>query len=181
MSTNAPDPGRDDARHEGGRRGVVKSPEDMAAGLFLIVFAAILFYAGYELKFGQMRGIGPGLMPRVTAVLLGGFGLLLVVQSLIVHGSALQRWSIRGPFFIFGGVLLFALTIRGVDFGLFKFPALGLAVAGPLAVMFAAFADRDARPLEVIIYAACLTLACIGVFKFALRLPIPLAPWLVGY
>jgi hypothetical protein len=39
--------------------------------------------------------------------------------------------SVRGPFFVLGSVLLFALTIRGVDFGLFKFPALGLIVAGP--------------------------------------------------
>ena len=176
MPTDAPEPGGDDAR-----RGAVKSPEDMAAGLFLLLFAVILFAAGWELKFGQLRGIGPGLMPRVTAILLGAFGVLLVVQSFIAHGSTLQRWSIRGPFFILGSVLLFAATIRGVDFGVFKLPALGLAVAGPLAVIFSGLADNDTKWWEIILYALALTAGCIAVFKFLLRLPIPIAPWLLGY
>lgn len=176
MSTDAPEPGGDDAR-----RGVVKSPEDMAAGLFLLLFAVILFAGAWDLKFGQLRGIGPGLMPKVSSILLGAFGVLLFVMSLFTHGSSLQRWSIRGPFFILGSVLIFALTIRGVDFGVFKFPALGLAVAGPLAVIFSGIADKDTKWWEILIYAFALTAGCILVFKYALRLPIPLAPWLLGY
>jgi hypothetical protein len=62
-----------------------------------------------------------------------------------------------------------------------KFPALGLAVSGPLAVIFSGLADKDTRWGELIIYAFVITSACIGLFKFALRLPIPLAPWLLGY
>ena len=78
-------------------------------------------------------------------------------------------------------MLLFALTIRGVDFGVFKFPALGLSVAGPLAIIFSGFADKESRFWELILFAVGLTLGCIGVFKFVLRLPIPVAPWLLGY
>jgi hypothetical protein len=170
-------------------RGILKSPTDFAGGLFLIFFALIALYGAWGLKFGQMRGIGPGLMPKVTAALLAGFGLLLIVTSFFSRGSRLERWSIRGPFFVLGAVLLFALTIRGVDFGKGvdlpvigqKFPALGLLVSGPLAIMFAAMADPASKLKEVIIFAALMTLFCIGLFKYALRLPIPLAPWWLGY
>lgn len=166
-----------------GHRGLLKSPQDFGAGLFLLFFAALAYFGAYGLKFGQMRGIGPGLMPKVTAVLLAAFGVLLIVTSLTSRGSLLERWSIRGPFFILGAVLLFAATIRGADFpdlGI-KLPALGLVVSGPLAVIFSSFADRSTRWIEVIIFAVAITVFCVGLFKYLLRLPIPLAPWLLGY
>lgn len=174
---------------ENGARGILKSPQDFAAGLFLLFFAAIALYGAWELKFGQLRGIGPGLMPKVTAWLLASFGILLLLMSFITRGSLLQRWSIRGPFFVLGAVLLFAMTIRGVDFGKGvslpiigqKFPSLGLLISGPLAIVFASFADPMSKFKEVLIFAAVMTAFCIGLFKYALRLPIPLAPWWLGY
>lgn len=170
-----------DVEHDNGPRGLVKSPQDFGAGIFLIVFAAIGFFGAWELKFGQLRGIGPGLMPKVMAVLLAAFGVLLIVTSLITRGSLLERWSIRGPFFVLGAVLLFAATIRGFDFGVLKMPPLGLVVAGPLAVMVSAFADHETRWSEVLIFAIAITAVCIGMFKYILKLPIPIAPWLLGY
>lgn len=172
---------REEAGPPGG--GLLKSPQDFAAGLFLLACAAIAFFGAWDLKFGQLRGIGPGLMPKVTAVIVAAFGLLLILTSFFSRGSALERWSLRGPFFVIGAVLLFAATIRGVSFpalGL-EIPALGLIVAGPLAVVFSAFADKDTRPVEVVIYAAVITALCVGLFKTLLRLPIPVAPWLLGY
>jgi putative tricarboxylic transport membrane protein len=166
-----------------GHRGVLKSPQDFAAGLFLLVFAAIAFFGAWDLKFGQLRGIGPGLMPKVTAIMLGAFGLALTIGAFISRGSLLDRWSLRGLFFVLGAVLLFAATIRGADFpslGI-KLPSLGLLVAGPLAVLFSSLADKDTRWFEVIIYAIVINVFCIGLFKYALRLPIPLAPWWLGY
>lgn len=167
--------------HDGERRGFVKSPADMAAGLFLLAFATFLYWGASDLKIGQLRNLGPGLMPLVTAILLGVFGAMLLVQSLLTHGERLQRWSLRGPVFVLGAILLFAATIRGVDFVVFKVPALGLVVSGPLAVFVSALADPQTRIKEAAIYALLLTAACVMVFKFALRLPIPLAPWLLGY
>jgi Tripartite tricarboxylate transporter TctB family len=165
-----------------GHRGVLKSPQAFAAGVFLLAFAAIGYFGAWGLKFGQLRGIGPGLMPQVTALLLGAFGLLLIAQSFFSRGERLERWSIRGPAFVLGAVLLFAMTIRGVDLGPdINLPYFGLAVSGPLAVILSGLADKDTRWGELIIYAFVITALCIGLFKYALRLPIPLAPWLLGY
>jgi putative tricarboxylic transport membrane protein len=176
-------------RSDDGVRGVLKSPQDFAGGLFLLLFAAIALYGAWPLKFGQLRGIGPGLMPKVAAMLLAAFGVFLLIQSFFSRGSVLDRWSIRGPFFVLGAVLLFAFTIRGVDLGKDvnlpyfgnKLPALGLLVSGPLAVIFSSFADKSTKWAEVLIFAVVITAFCIGLFKYALRLPIPLAPWWLGY
>jgi hypothetical protein len=54
-------------------------------------------------------------------------------------------------------------------------------VAGPLAVIIGSFASDEVRPIEAIVFGIVMTAFCVGLFKFALGLPIPLAPWLVGY
>ena len=79
------------------------------------------------------------------------------------------------------GVFLFALTIRGYDFGAFSVPVLGMSVATPLAIIFAGAAAKDVRFGELLIFTAVLTVICIGLFRFALGLSLPVAPWLIGY
>lgn len=147
-------------------RGLLKAPQDFAAGLFLITFALIAFFGAWDLKFGKLSGIGPGLMPRVTAFIVGTFGLLLVVQALITRGDQLERWAIRGPVFVLAAVVVFALTVRTA----------GLIVAGPLAVIVSALADKGSRPLEIVIFAVALTTLCGLMFKDILNLPIPFDP-----
>ena len=75
------------------------------------------------------------------------------------------------PLLVLGGVVVFGLTVR----------PLGLLVAGPLAIVVAAFASDEVRWKETLPFGALMTAFCIGLFKFALGLPIPLAPWLLGY
>ena len=130
-------------------RGILKSPLDFAGGLFLIGLAIVGYAGGFSLPFGQLSGIGSGLMPKTVAVLVGAFGVLLLVQSLFLDGDRLEAWAIRGPIFVLGGVLVFAATIR----------PWGLVVAGPLAVIVSALADKDTRPVELAIAAVALTLA----------------------
>jgi len=147
-------------------RGAIKSPIDFAGGLFLIALAAVGYIGGFNLPVGHLSGIGSGLMPKAVAVLVAALGLVLLLQSLLTEGDRLEAVGIRGPIFVLGSVLIFAATIR----------PLGLAVAGPLAVIFSALADKDTRPIEIVIFAIGITAACIGLFKILLRLPIPVFP-----
>jgi len=159
MPLTAPQPARTP-------RGALKSPQDFAAGLFLLALAAIGFFGSLGLDFGRLSSIGPGFMPRTVALLVAALGLLLLVQSFLWEGSRLERWSLRGPVFVLGAALLFAWTIR----------PLGLLIAGPLAVLVAAAADPRSRPLEVLIFAVVLTAASIALFSVLLGLPIPVWP-----
>lgn len=169
------------------RNGLVRSPFDLAGGLFLIGLGAIGFAGAFNLPTGTLSGIGSGLLPKVVAILVAAFGVLLVVQALIFDGDRLERWHLRGPVFVLGAVLIFATVIRGSTLSLggfagipllgsVKVPSLGLIVAGPLAVVFSAFADKDTRLLEVVVFGVVMTLICALLFKELLNLPIPFDP-----
>ncbi len=168
-------------------RRLVKSPFDLAGGLFLVGLAALGLAGGFNLPAGTLSGIGSGLMPRAVALLVGAFGVLLVVQAFLFEGEILERWHLRGPVFVLGAVLVFAMLIRGstLNFGGFagipvvasvKIPSLGLIVAGPLSVIICAFADKDTKPVEIIVFSVLMTLICGLLFKEALNLPIPFDP-----
>ena len=148
------------------RNGPIKSPIDLAGGLFLMALAATGLIGGANLPFGTLSGIGSGLLPRVVALLVGVFGILLVIQSFFAAAEGLDRWAIRGIIFVLGSVLVFAGTVR----------PLGLVVAGPLAVMVSAFADKDSRPVEVVIFGVVMTMIAGLLFKELLNLPIPFDP-----
>lgn len=143
-----------------------RSLQDYAGGMFLIVIALVGVAGTTALNFKTTTGVGPGMMPRSTGLIIIALGLIMIINGLFQRGEGLDRWSIRGMIFVLGSALIFAWTIR----------PLGLIVAGPLAVIVSAFADRDTKWLEVIIFAIIMTLACIGLFSYGLKLPIPIWP-----
>ena len=51
---------------------------------------------------------------------------------------------------------------------------------GPLLIFFAGLAADDRKLKELLIFAIAMSAGCILLFKYALSLPIPLAPWLLG-
>ena len=145
--------------------------QDFLGGVLVIAVAIFAFWQGADLPIGTFGGMGPGMLPKGLAVLLGLLGALLVLDAVLEGGSRLDRWSIRGPLFVLGALVVFGLTIR----------PLGLVVAGPLAIVVSAFASDEVRWGETLLVGLLVTAFCIGLFKFALGLPIPLAPWLIGY
>lgn len=163
------------------QRGAIRSPANLAGGLFLLVLGAIGFLGTLGIDLGTLSEFGAGMVPRAVALLVMASGALIVASAFIEDGPRLDRWSLRGLVCILGAVVAFGLTLRGFDLGLVRVPALGLVIAGPLTVAIAALADRDTRPVEIAAFAIGLTALCIFLFRFVLRLPIPLAPWLIGY
>ena len=145
--------------------------QDTIGGLVVFAVGVFAFWQSANLPIGTLGGMGAGMLPRSLAVLLGLLGLLLTLSAVLKHGPALERLSIRGPVLILGAVVVFGLSVR----------PLGLAVAGPLAIMIGAFASEDVLWIEAVVFGLLITAFCAGLFKFALGLPIPLAPWLLGY
>lgn len=157
-----------------------RSHQDAAGGLFLILLGAAALMLGNDLATGTLRAMGPGMLPKSFAWILVGLGGLLMFQAMRHEGPALESWNWRGIAFVVGGIMAFALAIRGFDLGPLKVPPLGLAVAGPLVVLIAGNADPDSRWKELLIFAVLMTLFCGLLFKYLLGLPIPLAPWLLN-
>jgi len=141
----------------------IRSPRDFLAGASLLVLALLALWAGAGLEAGTLRAMGPGMLPRSLATAVGAAGLVIVALSLLRDGEALGRWPLRGPLFVSLAIVGFALTIRTV----------GLAVAGPLVVVVSGAASPERRPRELVVFALVLTAFCVGLFRFALSLPIP--------
>jgi len=145
--------------------------QDFVGGLVIIAIAVFAFWQGWELPMGTLGGMGPGMLPQGLAVLLAALGALLCLDAALEGGERLERWSLRGPLFVLAAIVAFGATVR----------PLGLLIAGPLAIVVSAFASSEVRWSETLVVGAAMTVFCIALFKFALGLPIPLAPWLLGY
>jgi putative tricarboxylic transport membrane protein len=142
----------------------VQAPQDFVAGVSLLGVSLFALWATAPLDTGRLGSPGPGLVPKVLAVLVGGAGLFLVGLSLARPGEPLGRWPVRGPLIIALSVAAFALTIR--------LP--GLAVAGPAAMLVAGAASPETRWRELTIFSLAVTAVCVGLFRFLLHLPIPI-------
>jgi hypothetical protein len=170
------------ASHEGSgvasRHGPVKAPQNLAGGLFLLLLAALALWLTKDLDQGTLNAMGPAMLPRWLAFGVGLSGLALIVLAFIKDGEPLERWSIRGPFFIIGAILAFGLTIRGYAFGGLAIPGLGLMAAGPLAILIGGFATPEARLRDLVLLSLTLTPFCMVLFgdSALLNLPIPLFP-----
>lgn len=149
----------------------LRSAQDYAAGVFIITIALVGVVGAMNLNYRTSTGVGPGMMPISTGLILIALGLVLMINGIVAKGPPLERWSIRGIIFVLGSALMFAWTIR----------PMGLIVAGPLAVVISAFADKDTKWLEVIIFSVIMTFACIALFSWGLKLPIPIWPTQTPY
>jgi putative tricarboxylic transport membrane protein len=130
----------------------------------MLALAGIALWALGNLSTGTLRSMGPAMMPKGLAYLLGFVGLILVGIGILRSGDPIERFSVRGPFFVLAGILAFAFTIRTV----------GLAVAGPLCLIIGGLATPDSRLRELVIFAAIMTALCIGLFRYVLGLPMPI-------
>ncbi len=148
----------------GGAKGVLRSSQDFAAGLFLIFIALFALYLGWKLPMGTLRSMGPGMLPISLAFMVGAGGAALVAMSLTTDGEKLTRWSVRGLFFIVASILVFAYTVQ----------TMGLIVAGPASMLVAMMASEDIKWVEGIIFCVLMTVLCSLMFKTLLGLPIPI-------
>ncbi len=144
---------------------------NLAAGLFLVAIAAIALWRGSDLTLGNLSHFGPGMLPFGLAILSAALGLIIALRAFWEESPELGRWSWRNLLFLLGGALSFGLCIR----------PLGLILAAPCAVILSSLADHEARLREIVIFALFLTGFCILLFRYILGLPIPVAPWLIGY
>jgi hypothetical protein len=141
----------------------IRNPQDAAAGLFLVAVGVFALWQGSNLDMGTLRAMGAGMLPTSLAVIVASLGLLIAGVAFFTAGPALERWHLRGPIFILGSVVIFALLIRTA----------GLAIAGPVAMLVGCFATDEVRWGEAVIFSVVMTAFCIVLFKVVLGLPIP--------
>jgi hypothetical protein len=158
--------------------------KDLAGGLAIATFALVAFISTFHLETGTMTDIGTGFFPKVLSLILFALAILGIVAGLVQKST--ESLSVANPNWrvllgILGALVAFAITIRGADFGALRIPAFGISGATPLAILVAGAASPETRWWQLALYAVALTLFCALLFRFFLGLPLPLAPWLIGY
>jgi putative tricarboxylic transport membrane protein len=149
-----------------GRGSFVRAPRDFYGGLVMLAVALFALWASRDLP--GMRGFafGPGTAPRIFAVLLGVLGIAVAATGVLNRGLGIDRFYLRGPFFITLSVVLFAWLVR----------PLGLVIATFLSILAAGGATPESRLLETLVWGAVLTAFCVLLFPIALNLPMQLWP-----
>jgi len=151
----------------GGRwLGFVRNPQDFLGGLALVALALFAFYASGDLP--GMRGFsfGPGTAPRLFAGVLLAFGILITVMGIFTDGKPLERYAIRGPFWITISILIFAFTVR----------TFGLVFATFVSFVVAGAGSAETRWVENIIAGVFMTIFAVVLFVYLLNLPFQLWP-----
>jgi hypothetical protein len=169
-----------------------RDPRELTAGASLLGIAAIALWQGFDLEPGSLRQMGPGMLPRVLAVAVGLCGIAISLRSLrqaapqapapqvgaasdgvaVSVPAARSVWgSLRAPVFLVLAAVVFGLCVR----------PLGLVIASPLAIVISTLASTETKRLESLWFALGMTAFCIVLFWTLLKLPIPVAPWLIGY
>lgn len=151
---------------------------DLIGGVLMVAIAVLVWFGAIELSMGDMRNLGSGALPKALAVLLALGGAGILVQALFRRDPDAERFefALRPVLIIVLAIVLFALFIRGGDFGLMSTPQLGLSVVGPITVFLAGSAAPDTKARELLVLAFGITGAVLFVFSDLLGLSIPPFP-----
>jgi putative tricarboxylic transport membrane protein len=126
----------------------------VGGAVLLVVLIPMTYYAA---RIGKSLpgGIAPDIVLAVLEV------LVLIALALVV-----TRYAPRGPVFITGATLIFAVTIR----------PLGLVLASFVSLVVSATATNEVRWVETMLWAIVLTAFCSVLFPYGLNLPLQLWP-----
>jgi hypothetical protein len=144
----------------------IRGPQDYFGGVALIALALFALFASSDLP--GMRGFqfGPGTAPRLFGGLLLAMGLGVTLTGLLLPGAALERYHLRGPFFVTLSILAFAGLIR----------PLGLIVTAFTCFMIAALGSPAQRWVQTVIVGIVITAFCCFLFPYVLGLPFQMKP-----
>jgi hypothetical protein len=131
-----------------------------------LAFAAVAVLAARGYAMGSAGRMGPGYFPMALGIVLGLLGLIIIGRTFAAGDERVGALQLRPLLVIVVAVCLFGLLIE----------RLGLIVALVAVVVVSALASREYRPVEVAALAATLAAFSVGVFVYALRLPLTLWP-----
>jgi hypothetical protein len=144
----------------------IRAPKDFWAGVMFCGFAAVGILAARGYSFGSAGKMGPGYFPLMLGLVLGGLGAILIGRSIIIDGEPVPRLHLVPLAVIAVAVCLFGVMIE----------PLGLIVSLAVLIALAARAGPQFRLVETIALALALIGFSVGVFVYALGLPINMWP-----
>ncbi|MFD0979948.1 tripartite tricarboxylate transporter TctB family protein [Tropicimonas aquimaris] len=135
-----------------------------SSGGVLLLIGLIILVVAWNYPVGKLTQMGPGFIPRVVGFVICALAAAIIAIDLSAPSHARgEKIHWRGLIFVSAAILIFASVVDRV----------GLVPSMFLAVTVSMFADFDARPLNILVYAILATLGGWLLFVVALELPIP--------
>jgi hypothetical protein len=148
------------------RRLGVRLTKNFLAGLMFIGFGLLGLGLSVPLDNGTLSDMGPGYFPRAISVLIVLLGAALSATDLMQDGEAVEGWAWK-PFVL--------ITVSSIAFAVLLKPV-GLVGTLAATTILASAAGTLLRPLGLAVLVAIMIVANLGIFVFALNMPIPLWP-----
>jgi len=144
----------------------VHAPRDLYGGIALTMLATVALIASSDLPGQRGFAFGPGTAPRLFSFVLAALGAAVALGGVFAEGPPIEKYRIRGPFFVIIAILAFAAMIR----------PLGLVPATFLTFLISILGSTEMRWVESLIAAVAMTLFCVLLFVYLLNLPFQLWP-----
>jgi len=144
----------------------VHAPRDLYGGIALMMLATVALIASSDLPGQRGFAFGPGTAPRLFSFALAALGAAVALGGVFAEGPPIEKYRIRGPFFVIIAILAFAAMIR----------PLGLVPATFLTFLISIVGSTEMRWVESLIAAVVMTLFCVLLFVYLLNLPFQLWP-----
>jgi hypothetical protein len=144
----------------------IPGAKDFWSGVLFLAFAGVALFEARTYSFGSAGRMGPGYFPVLLGSVLGALGLVLLLRSVFTRRDSVERLRM---------VPLAVVTLAVVLFGL-MIDKLGLAVSLAAITALSALASRESRPLETAALVAVVAGLSVGIFIYALRLPLSVWP-----
>jgi hypothetical protein len=146
-----------------------RNPQDLAAGLFLILVATLALVFSANLQTGRLVDMGSGYVPRTLAWILGGLGVIVAARGFLTDPPPdtppLSEVAWRPLLALTLSILVFAVLLERV----------GLAICVVVTVLVAGLAAPGKRLLQSL--AVGLALAALSVVLFIIGLGLPIRAW----
>lgn len=144
----------------------VRLNKDFLAGVMFVAIGLFGFWLSRDLDSGTAAAMETGYFPRMVCGILTALGAILAVVSLFAAGEAPDGWHWRPLILVSLSATAFALLLGPLGFVLTIF----------VTVVLASLAGGGLRPLPLLLLSAALIVGNVGLFVFALKMPIPLWP-----
>ena len=144
----------------------IRAPKDFWSGVMFCGFAVVAILAARGYSSGTAGKMGPGYFPLLLGSLLAALGAILIARSLVLSGEPVARFHIVPLAVIATAVCLFGVMIE----------PLGLVLSLAALTLLSARAGAQFRLLETVALAAALIVFSVGVFVYALGLPLNIWP-----
>jgi hypothetical protein len=144
----------------------IRAPKDFWSGVMFCGFAVVAILAARGYSPGTAGKMGPGYFPLLLGGLLATLGGILIARSVVLSGEPVPRLQLLPLAIIAAAVGLFGVLIE----------PLGLVVSLAVLTLVSAWAGAQFRLMETLALAAALIVFSVGVFVYALGLPLNVWP-----